>query len=55
MQITEIAEMLVAGESRLAEVADRIMESVGAARVSIAEIDETEGAFEIVEQSGGHT
>ena len=51
-QITEIADMLVAGESPLADVADRIMESVGAARVSIAEIDEAEGAFEILEARG---
>jgi DNA-binding NarL/FixJ family response regulator len=51
-QISEVAEMLADGTSTLAEIADGILDSIGAARVSIAEIDEADDAFEILEARG---
>ena len=51
-RISEIEEMLTDGEPSLAEVADGILEAVGAARVSISEIDVCDDAFEIIEARG---
>ena len=51
-RIGEIKEMLAVGAPRLADVTDAILESVGAARVSLSEIDETDDAFEIIEARG---
>lgn len=44
--------MLADGAPGLAEVTDGIMGSVGAARVSVSEIDEGDDAFEIIEACG---
>ncbi|MCY7303602.1 MAG: LuxR C-terminal-related transcriptional regulator [Thermoleophilia bacterium] len=51
-RIGEIEQMLADGETNLAEVADGILEAVGAARVSISEIDLGDDAFEIIEARG---
>jgi len=51
-RIGELEELLAAETPTLAEVADGILEAVGAARVSIAEIDASKGAFEIMEARG---
>ena len=51
-RIGEIEEMLAEGEASLAEITDGILEAVGAARVSISEIDPAEDAFEIIEARG---
>ena len=44
--------MLADGTPTLTEIADGILEVVGADRVSIAEIDEADDAFEIIEARG---
>jgi DNA-binding NarL/FixJ family response regulator len=51
-RISEIGQMLADGTPTLAEIADGILEVVEAARVSIAEIDEANDAFEIIEARG---
>lgn len=51
-RIDAIEELLASNPATLAEPVDAIMESIGAARVSIAEIDERDEAFEIIEARG---
>ena len=51
-RIAEIGQLLSHGETKLADVADGILEAVGAARVSVSEIDADGDAFEILEARG---